>query len=163
PPQPQSPPPPQSPSQSPPPIDKKPPRGNGRGDFDFAETHDGYPHGERDDVGHKVAEYFYRNLKGALYLKVIKRVTKEGKKTYAQYHLENGQWVKGKPEGPTLPYRLPELLAAPPNATVEICEGEKDADNLAALGLIATTNPGGAGKWAPDLNKWFAGFARVNI
>jgi hypothetical protein len=58
---------------------------------------------------------------------------------------------------------LPELLAAPPNATVEICEGEKDADHLATLGLIATTNPGGAGKWTPDLNKWFAGFARANI
>ena len=46
---------------------------------------------------------------------------------------------------------------------MEICEGEKDANGLAALGLIATTNPGGAGKWTPELNKWFAGFARANI
>src|SRR5262249_61953031 len=61
------------------------------------------------------------------------------------------------------PYRLPELLAAPPNAIVEICEGEKDADNVAALGLIATTNPGGAGKWTSDLNKWLTGFARANV
>ncbi|BCV20950.1 hypothetical protein hamaS1_10190 [Moorella sp. Hama-1] len=29
-------------------------------------------------------------------------------------------------------------------------EGERDADNLAALGLTATTNPGGAGKWRPE-------------
>jgi len=71
--------------------------------------------------------------------------------------------VKGKQAGPALPYRLPELLAAPSNATVEICEGEKDADALAALGLISTTNPGGAGKWTPDLNKWLSGFARANI
>lgn len=28
------------------------------------------------------------------------------------------------------------------------CEGEKDADNLAALGFVATTNDSGAGKWA---------------
>ena len=46
---------------------------------------------------------------------------------------------------------------------MEICEGEKDADALAALGLISTTNPGGAGKWTPDLNKWLSGFARANI
>ena len=44
-------------------------------------------------------------------------------------------------------YRLPELLAADRDETVFICEGEKDADNLAALGLVATTAPGGAGKW----------------
>jgi DNA polymerase I-like protein with 3'-5' exonuclease and polymerase domains len=138
--------------------------GNGRGDFeDFDDPRDDYPHGERDDIGNKVAEYIYRNLKGAPYLKVVKRVNKSGKKTYPQYHLENGQWVKGAPDGPRIPYRLPELLAAPPNATVEICEGEKDADRLAALGLISTTNPGGAGKWTADLNKWFADFARANV
>ena len=28
-----------------------------------------------------------------------------------------------------------------------ICEGEKDADNLTALGYVATCNVGGAGKW----------------
>ena len=44
-------------------------------------------------------------------------------------------------------YRLPELLAADRDETVFICEGEKDADNLAALGLVTTTAPGGAGKW----------------
>jgi hypothetical protein len=163
-------PPPQPPPPPPPPEDKNPSSGNGHGDFDVDDDTDddaggdgyGYPHGERE-IGRKVAEFFYRNIKGALYLKVVKRVTKSGKNSFPQYHLENGQWVKGKPEGPALPYRVPELLAAPANATVEICEGEKDADNLAKLGLIATTNPGGAGKWTPDLNKWFAGFARANV
>ena len=153
-----------SPTAPPPPAPPSPSTGNGRGDFeDFEEAQDDYPHGERDDVGNKAAEYIYRNFKGAPYLKVIKRVSKSGKKTYPQYHLENGQWVKGAPDGPRIPYRLPELLAAPPNATVEICEGEKDADRLAELELISTTNPGGAGKWTPELNKWFAGFARANI
>ena len=162
--------PPQSPPPPPPEVENQS-SGNGHSDFDGFESGDDeddeppddYPHGERDDVGRKVAEFFYRNIKGALYLKVVKRVTRSGKKSFPQYHLENGQWVKGKPDGPALPYRLPELLAAPPNATVEICEGEKDAGNLTALGLIATTNPGGAGKWTPELNKWFSGFARANI
>ena len=129
--------------------------GNGR-------ARDDYPHGERE-TGRKVAEHIYPDLKSKPYLKVAKYVLANGKKSFPQYHLENGQWVKGKPEGPAIPYRLPELLAAPPNATVEICEGEKDADNLAALGLIPTTNPGGAGKWTPDMNKWLTGFARANI
>lgn len=40
-------------------------------------------------------------------------------------------------------YRLPELLAAP-EAPVWLCEGEKDADTLTALGLIATSTVEGA-------------------
>jgi hypothetical protein len=123
----------------------------------------GYPHPERDDIGRKVGEFIYRDLKGAPYLKVAKYVTGDGEKHFPQYRWENGRWVKGKPKGSPIPYRLPQLLAAPPGSTVEVCEGEKDADSLAALGLIATTNPGGAGKWNPSLNKWLTGFARANV
>lgn len=54
-------------------------------------------------------------------------------------------------------YRLPELLAADPSATVFIVEGEKDADRLASLGLVATTNPMGAGKWREEYNKYLQG------
>jgi hypothetical protein len=54
-----------------------------------------------------------------------------------------------------IPYRLPELIAAPATEPIWICEGEKDADNVAGLGLIATTNPGGAAKWQPELAQWF--------
>jgi hypothetical protein len=139
----------------PPPEDEKPTRGNGQ-------AGDGYPHGEHD-FGRKAAEYIYRDLKGAPYLKIVKRVSKSGKKFFPQYHLENNQWVKGKPAGPPIPYRLPELLAAAPGVPLWICEGEKDAENLARLGLIATTNPGGAGKWTPGLNKWLASFQVVYI
>ena len=41
------------------------------------------------------------------------------------------------------------------NAPVLIAGGEKDADNLRALGFIATTNHGGEGKWWPELNPYF--------
>ncbi|MFH0796995.1 MAG: DUF5906 domain-containing protein [Candidatus Omnitrophota bacterium] len=45
-------------------------------------------------------------------------------------------------------YRLPELMQGIRNGeTVFICEGEKDAEALTALGFIATTCPMGAGKW----------------
>jgi putative DNA primase/helicase len=49
-----------------------------------------------------------------------------------------------------VPYRLPELLAANPDALNFLPEGEKDVERLAALGLVATTNPEGAGKWRDE-------------
>lgn len=47
-------------------------------------------------------------------------------------------------------YRLPQLLAAPPATPVYVVEGEQDADRLGTLGLVATTNVGGAKKWRPE-------------
>ena len=45
-------------------------------------------------------------------------------------------------------YHLPEVSSAIRNGTpVFVVEGEKDADTMARLGYVATTNPGGAGKW----------------
>lgn len=44
-------------------------------------------------------------------------------------------------------YHLPELLKADAAQWVFVVEGEKDADNMRAIGLTATCNPMGAGKW----------------
>ena len=66
-----------------------------------------------------------------------------------------GAWIKGKPNGHKIPYRLPELIAAPPSATIFIAEGEKDCDALARLSFVATCNSEGAGKWTADLNAYF--------
>lgn len=55
-----------------------------------------------------------------------------------------------------VPYKLPEILKAA-HDPVLIVEGEKDADRLVSFGVVATTNPQGAGKWTPELNKWFKG------
>jgi hypothetical protein len=49
-----------------------------------------------------------------------------------------------------VPYRLPELLAAYLDETVYVPEGEKDVDLLAKQGLVATTNPQGAGNWRDE-------------
>jgi RecA-family ATPase len=56
-----------------------------------------------------------------------------------------------------LPYRLPELLAADSSRLVYVCAGEKDADRLASVGLVATSNSGGEGNWRPELNRWLSG------
>jgi putative DNA primase/helicase len=82
------------------------------------------------------------------------KVVRTTAKTFPTYHWKSGDWLKGWPEK-VIPYRLPELIAAPASEPVWICEGEKDANNVAALGLIATTNPGGAKNWQPELAQWF--------
>lgn len=53
-------------------------------------------------------------------------------------------------------YRLPELLAAP-EQPVLVVEGEKDVQMAEALGFVATTNHGGAGKWHADFGQWLEG------
>lgn len=61
-------------------------------------------------------------------------------------------------------YRLPAVLrAVRDGAPIWVVEGEKDADTLAALGLVATCNPMGAGKWRPEHTATLQRAALVNI
>jgi hypothetical protein len=55
-----------------------------------------------------------------------------------------------------VPYRLPELLAEPARPVV-VPEGEKDCDNLARIGVLATTNACGAGKWTAEHSAFLRG------
>jgi hypothetical protein len=58
-----------------------------------------------------------------------------------------GEWIWNLRGIDPIPYRLAELAAADPAEPVFIVEGEKDVENLAAAGILATCNPMGAGKW----------------
>lgn len=61
-------------------------------------------------------------------------------------------------------YRLPEMLKATREGrTVYLVEGEQDSDALASLGLTATTNPQGAGKWSDDYTRALSAARRVVI
>ena len=97
-------------------------------------------------------EYIYKLEDGTPYLRVKRTLDKQ----FYQAHWTGSSWANGAPKGPKIPYRLPELLRAE-HDTVLIVEGEKDADALAALGLVVTTNAGGAGKWTDDLAEPFKG------
>ncbi|MGY8663133.1 hypothetical protein Q3C01_12285 [Bradyrhizobium sp. UFLA05-109] len=102
-------------------------------------------------------EYIYRDQNGEPFLKVRKCRDETGKKEFPQYHWDGNEWVKGKPDGPKIPYRLPQLLASPVTATIYFCEGEKDADTLAKIDFVATTaSEGAAAKWDPELTQYFA-------
>ena len=106
--------------------------------------------GHEAKAGKVAAEYIYELADGTPYL----QVRRDSNKAFKQRHWTGSQWAWGKPEGPKVPYRLPELLAAD---TVFIVEGEKDADALTERGIVATTSSEGAGKWTADLNNWFKG------
>ena len=100
-------------------------------------------------AGSAPAQYIYRQADGTPYLRVVRP-------GFYQSHWNGNAWVSGAPKGPKIPYRLPELLAAE-HDDVLIVEGEKDADNVAALGFTVTTNSGGAGKFTAELAEYFKG------
>src|SRR4029077_2085245 len=57
----------------------------------------------------------------------------------------------GRGDTPEVLYRLPDLIKFP-DATAFFCEGEQDADRLAALDLVAKTVSGSAAdKLTPEL------------
>jgi putative DNA primase/helicase len=105
--------------------------------------------------------YRYVNEIGGLVLEVIR--TKSGKPRFRQRKPDASKpfgwdWkTRDIPYARRPLYRLPQLLAADETDLVFITEGEKDADNLASRGLIATTNSGGAGKWCPEYAEMFRG------
>jgi DNA polymerase I-like protein with 3'-5' exonuclease and polymerase domains len=134
-----------------------------------------YPHGEQR-TGKRAAIFLYRDHLSAPHTRVEKHVQRDGGRSqYPQSFYVNGAWVRKKPAGwSKVPYRLPEMLAElakNPKTDVFIPEGEKDAETLAALGLIATTSSEGAtnpkskkgSNWTAELNKWFAGVQRAFI
>jgi hypothetical protein len=69
--------------------------------------------------------------------------------------------VRSFPAAPPVPYRLPELIARA-DAPILLPAGEKDVDNLLSLGLLATTNHGGEGKWWPQLTPILQGPPRLH-
>lgn len=88
--------------------------------------------------------YVYQDSDGVALYRIAR---KPGKKFVAETPDGRGDWRAGMNGAKPIPYRLPELLAADDCVPVYIVEGEKDADTLASLGFVVTTNPFGAGKW----------------
>jgi putative DNA primase/helicase len=100
-----------------------------------------------------VAEYTYRNAEG----RVAYQVLRYDDKSFSQRQPDGGKWIYNLKGVARLPYRLPELLKSDVSTLVFIPEGEKDVDNLTKMGLIATTNNGGAGNWDSNLNQYLQG------
>lgn len=112
---------------------------------------------DQDPSGEILATYDYRNAHGDLLFQTVKLSAPSPKnKTFRQRRPDgNGGWIWNLDGTVRVLYRLPELLTG--QDPVLICEGEKDVDNLITLGLTATTNPMGAGKWNIIYNPCLAG------
>jgi hypothetical protein len=102
-----------------------------------------------------IAVYDYRDELNQLLYQVLRH---EPKRFTQRRPDGKGGWLYKLDGVRRVLYRLPELLAAPPGRLVFIVEGEKDVNDLiAVLGLIATCNPMGAGKWRPEFNEFLRG------
>ena len=94
-----------------------------------------------------VARYPYVDAEGTLLFEVVRFEPKDFRQRRPD---GQGGWTWSLKGVERVLYRLPELSKAiAAGQTVFIVEGEKDADALANLGLCATCNAGGAGKWEP--------------
>ena len=76
-------------------------------------------------------------------------------KNFLWEHEENGQWITGRGNAPHVLYKQGRE-----KQTVYIVEGEKDCDNLSALGFFVVSGEHGAGKnrkWFQEYNKELSG------
>ncbi len=94
-----------------------------------------------------VAEYDYTDEHGTVLYQTVRLQPKDFRQRRPD---GRGGWDWSVSGVRRVLYRLAALQG---QNTVFIVEGEKDVDRLAELGLTATTNAGGAGKWRDEYTK----------
>jgi hypothetical protein len=119
------------------------------------------------DNGELTKAYDYVNQDGDIVYQVCRfewevdpSVNPKGReKTFVQRRKDTtkkGGWAYSMQGVTWLPYRLPELIEdIAQGYKIFLVEGEKKVDMLRALGVPATCNHGGAGKFPEDLVPWF--------
>lgn len=91
----------------------------------------------------EVARYAYTDEGGQVLFEVVRT---KPKAFYQQRPDGNGGSINKLGDVRRVLYGLPQLRGA----TCFVVEGEKDVESLRKLGICATTNAGGAGKWRPE-------------
>jgi hypothetical protein len=98
-----------------------------------------------------VAVYDYFDERSVLLFQVVRFEPKDFRQRRPDGH---GGWVWSLGDTRRVPYQLPELLkAVAAGETIYIPEGEKDVENVRAIGLAATTNSGGIKKWRNEYSE----------
>lgn len=107
---------------------------------------------EAEKIPRKIESvYQYTDETGKLLFEVVRFV----QKTFRQRRPDGkGGYIYNIDGVRIVLYNLPKVIASD---ILFICEGEKDCDNLAKLGLTATTNPQGAGKWREEFSQYLSG------
>ena len=126
---------------------------------DFAKVLNGIARDFGISNGHKVKPrmvkaYDYTDAAGQLIFQVCRMEPKD----FRQRRPDGKGWAWNLKGVEPVLYQLPKVLKA---SEVILVEGEKDADNLVALGFTATTVPGGAGKWRRSYKEALKGKAVI--
>jgi len=95
-------------------------------------------------LGKRSAFWTYQDAKDEAVGHVLRWDTPNGKEVRPISRTADGRWIIGGIPEPRPLYGLPELLKAPEGSRVYVCEGEKAADAVRALGLTATTSAHGS-------------------
>ena len=93
----------------------------------------------------KLTTYDYCDEKAFLLYQVVRFPNKKFRQRRPD---PSCKWIWDLKDTRRVLYRLPELLSSKGN--VFVVEGEKDVETLRRLGLNATCNSGGAGKWREE-------------
>jgi AAA domain-containing protein/Toprim domain-containing protein len=104
--------------------------------------------------------YDYTDEAGQILFQAVRYEPKD----FRQRRPDGSGWIFNLDGVRRVPYRLPELIEAVANErSVFIVEGEKDVDALWELGIPATSNPAGAGKWRDEYSQHFCGAEKVYV
>jgi putative DNA primase/helicase len=102
-----------------------------------------------------VATYDYTDETGKLLYQVVRYEPKDFRQRRPD---GSGGWLWSLKGVKPVLYHLPEVIKAVRDGVmIYIPEGEKDVDNLRSLGLVATCNPMGAGKWQDSYSEALRG------
>lgn len=114
---------------------------------DNGKPHKSTPHKSKPEI---VEEYDYEDENRDLLYQAVRMEPKDFRQRVPD-GADGWIWRLGKKR--RVLYRLPDLRRANPCDPVYVVEGEKDVNRLYSLGLVATCNVGGAGKWKEDYNE----------
>jgi hypothetical protein len=104
----------------------------------FRESNGHRPARDADPI---IATYDYVDLASQMVFQVVRTAAK---RFWQRRPGSDGTWVNGLGDAPRVLYHLDRLRG---HHQVAVAEGEKDVDRLWELGIPATCNPMGAGKW----------------
>ena len=115
------------------------------------------------EAAYRETTYDYHSDDGEMVYQTV-RYYKGGKKQFYQRRPDGGGWINEIKSITHFPYRLIQLLDGLKKGNpIIVCEGEKDAETVVALGYTATCNHGGAGKWRDHHTKWIPPGTQVYI
>ena len=101
-------------------------------------------------------EYIYTDEENRVLYKVVRYIPKR----FVQAQYINGSWQYTMQNAQYVPYNLPNVKKS---EIIYWVEGEKDADNINKLGLVATTTVGGASGFNKNKEKYISYFKNKTV